>query len=214
MKSLITVSLFLAVLSFCGLSEKVKNLSTGESRGNAQSNSSSGSSATGSSKVEPEKPVLSSAQQAVIDTGDPIEWVEQGLRWTMPPNWKKMDVKKETFNYTSPDNAFLLVNVTSMPDNFPADQSINAYYEQAMQQLKAGKYQSVRLLELDGIPGVEFVESPPESKDDSRRHQWIGYRTYLGQQQMLNVMATTRGSNFAKHQDDFTAVLYSLKAVK
>ena len=54
----------------------------------------------------------------------------------------------------------------------------------------------------------------PEDKDDPRRHQWIAYRTYLGQKQQLNVMTSTKGTNFEKHSDDFPAILYSMKAVK
>jgi len=125
-----------------------------------------------------------------------------------------MDVKKESFNYQSPDNAFLLVNISSLGDNFPMDVSLKTYHEQALQQLKNGKYESVRMVDIDGIPGVEFVEAMPEEKSGPRRHQWIGYRKYLGQVQQLNVMTTTKGTNFEKHGDDFTAILYSMKAVK
>ena len=70
------------------------------------------------------------------------------------------------------------------------------------------------MVEIDGIQGVEFTEAPPEGKDDPRRHQWIAYRKYLGQTQQLNVMTATKGTNFNKHTDNFTAILYSMKAVK
>lgn len=70
------------------------------------------------------------------------------------------------------------------------------------------------MVEIDGIAGVEFTEAPPEGKDDPRRHQWIAYRKYLGQTQQLNVMTSTKGTNFNKHTDTFTAILYSMKAVK
>jgi hypothetical protein len=125
-----------------------------------------------------------------------------------------MDVKKETFNYQSPDNAFLLVNISALGDSFPMETSLTAYYDQAMQQLKNGKYESVKMVSIDGLPGVEFTEAPPEGKDDPRRHQWIGYRKYLGQVQQLNVMTSTKGTNFSKHGDDFAAILYSMKATK
>ncbi len=125
-----------------------------------------------------------------------------------------MSMSKESLNYSSPDNAFLLVNISTLGDSFPMDISLKAYYEQAMQQLKNGKYESVKMLDIDGITGVEFVEAPPEGKDDPRRHQWIAYRKYLGQTQQLNIMTSTKGSNFGKHSDDFPAILYSMKAVK
>ena len=80
--------------------------------------------------------------------------------------------------------------------------------------MKNGKYEKVRYLEIDGIKGVEWVEAPPEGKDDPRRHQWIGYRSYLGQTQMLNVMTAVRADNFGKNADTFTAILYSMKIPK
>lgn len=101
-----------------------------------------------------------------------------------------------------------------MPDTFPLEQSLSAYHEQALQQLKNGKYIDVKLVEIDGVPGVEFVEAMPEDKTDSRRHQWIGFRTYLGQKQQINVMTATRGTNFEKHMDDFAAIIYSAKFTK
>jgi len=49
------------------------------------------------------------------------EWDQQGISWKLPAGWKKMDVKKETFNYDTPDNAALLVNISLMNDDFPMD---------------------------------------------------------------------------------------------
>ena len=214
MKSLLTLGLISFALTFCGLSEKLKGLS-----GSSGSNSNSTASNTGTSPAKSgdgaaEKPKLTGSQQAILDGGTETKWDDQGLSWKLPSGWKKMDVKKESFNYSSPDNAFLLVNISLMPDSFPMDISLKAYYDQAMQQLKNGKYESVKMVEIDGITGVEFTEAPPEGKDDPRRHQWIAYRTYLGQKQQLNIMTSTKGSNFAKHSDDFPAILYSMKATK
>jgi len=205
MKSLLTLGLITFALTFCGLQDKLKEISTGNSN-TASTGSSSGSTA--------EKAKPSSAQQAIIDGGTETKWDDQGLSWKLPAGWKKMNTSKESFNYSSPDNAFLLVNISSLGYNFPMDVSLKAYYDQAMQQLKNGKYESVKMVEIDGIAGVEFTEAPPEGKDDPRRHQWIGYRKYLGQTQQLNVMTSTKGTNFNKHTDNFTAILYSMKAVK
>lgn len=209
MRSLLTLGFVLFLLSFCGLGDKVKELSSGSNTTSTNSRSSSSSSSTSTEKAK-----MTAGQQNIADGGTETKWDDQGLSWRLPSGWKKMDVKKESFNYQSPDNAFLLVNISILPDSFPMDTSLKAYHEQALQQLKNGKYESVKLVEIDGIPGVEFSEAMPESKGDPRRHQWIGYRTYLGQKQQLNVMTSTKGTNFAKHVDDFTAILYSMKAVK
>jgi len=216
MKSLVTLGLISFALTFCGLGDRLKQL-TGAPDANsntASTNSNSNSATKSSSSDTVEKPKLTSQQQTILDTGIEAKWDDQGITWRLPMGWSKMDVKKESFNYKSSDNAFLLVNISPMPDTFPMDVSLTAYFDQAMQQLKNGKYESVRMLEIDGVQGVEFTEAPPEGKDDPRRHQWIAYRTYLGQKQMLNVMTSTKGTNFEKHKDDFPAILYSMKLVK
>ena len=212
MNSFLAVGVLAAVLAFCGIGDRLKQM-TGSSNGSGPASNS----ATGT-KTAPggtfEKPTLSSAQQSIQDSAQEISWSEQGIAWKLPAAWKKMDVKKETFNYSGPDNAALLVNISPMSPDFPVDSSITAYYDQAVQQMKNGKYEKVRYLEIDGVKGVEWVEAPPEGKDDPRRHQWIGYRSYLGQTQMLNVMTAVRADNFAKNADTFPAILYSMKATK
>ena len=216
MKSLLTLGLISFALTFCGLGDRLKQLTgapgLNSNTASSNTNSSSNSATKTSSTDSVEKPKLTAEQQTILDTGIEAKWADQGIAWRLPMGWSKMDVKKETFNYKSADNAFLLVNISVMPDTFPMD--VKAYHDQAMQQLKNGKYESVRMLEIDGIQGVEFTEAPPEGKDDPRRHQWIAYRTYLGQKQMLNVMTSTKGTNFDKHKDDFPAILYSMKLVK
>ena len=215
MKSIALVGLIMFALSFCGLSEKLKSLQGGTNGGgNSSSNSSSSSSKTNSSSTDSEKATLTPAQEQAIAGGDTINWDQQGINWTVPRGWKKTDVSKLQFNYASPDNAFLLVSISEMSDDFPMDISLKAYYDQAMQQLKQGHYESVRMLNIDGIDGVEFVEAPPEQKDGIRRHQWIAYRSYLGQKQQLNVMTSTSQSKFDKHKDEFAAIMYSMKATK
>jgi hypothetical protein len=209
MKSLITLGLVFFAMTFCGLSDKLKSLQS-------QTNSSSTSTNKGSSSstTSAEKPQLTSSQQAIADSATETKWDDQGLSWKLPAGWKKMDVKKITFNFQSPDNAFLLVNISEMNDDFPMDVSLKAYYDQALQQMKSGHYTKARMLEIDGIPGVEFMEAPPEEKDGIRRYQWIGYRSYLGQKQQLNVMLSTSKANFDKHSDDFPAIMYSMKSTK
>lgn len=216
MRSLLAFGVLSFALTFCGLQDKLKSLSgspsTNTNTASSNSNGTAPPNTTGAPTAEKAKPSVT--QQAVIDGGTETKWDDQGLSWKLPSGWKKMTATKDSFNYSSPDNAFLLVNISTLGDSFPMEISLKAYYEQAMAQLKNGKYESVKMVEIDGIPGVEFVEAPPAGKDDPRRHQWIAYRKYLGSVQQLNVMTSTKGSNFAKHEDDFPAILYSMKAVK
>src|SRR5215467_10565930 len=146
MKAILTIGAMMFAFSFCGLQEKLKQMQSGLNSNSSSSNSSKSSG--GGDKAKP-----TSAQQAIIDAGTETKWDDQGLSWKLPSGWKKMDVKKETFNYQSPDNAFLLVNISTMSDDFPVDASLKAYYDQAMQMLKQGKYVDVKMVEIDGIPG-------------------------------------------------------------
>ncbi|MEZ5422281.1 MAG: hypothetical protein R2682_04215 [Pyrinomonadaceae bacterium] len=213
MRSILTLAIFAFLFSFCGLQDKLKKATEGAPSANANSTApkSSDSPSSGSDIAAAEP---SAAQKAIIDAGTETKWDDQGLAWRLPAGWKKMDVKKESFNYQSGNGAFLLVNISVMPDSFPMDISLDAYYEQALQQMKNGKYEYAKKVTIDGIPGVEFSEAATEGKDDIRRHQWIGYRNYLGQKQQVNVMTSTSNGKFGGHADEFTAILYSMTAVK
>jgi hypothetical protein len=125
-----------------------------------------------------------------------------------------MQVMKESFNYGSPGSGFLIASISKMSADFPVDSSLDAYYTSALEKVKQGDYTTARWLEIDGIKGVEFVEAPPEEKDGIRRHQWIAYRNYQGQSQMLNIMLSTSQANFEKQKDTFAAIMYSMKIAK
>ena len=210
MKSIWSLGIIIFALTFCGLWERLKQLS---GSGGASNSSTSNSSAT-SSSGSVEKPKPTAAQQAIIDSGTETSWPEQGMSWRLPASFKKMSVMKESFNYGAPGAGFLIASISVMPDSFPAEESIEATYTQALEQLKQGKYENVRWLEIDGVKGVEWVESMPEIKDGARRHQWIGARRYLGQNQQINVMVSTDGDKFEKQRDTFAAIMYSMKVPK
>lgn len=215
MKALLSLGLIAAAMTFCNLADRLKQVTGNGDGANRSVNSGPGSpSNNNSGQTKGDVAEMSPSQRAIADAAAETAWNEQGISWRLPVGWKKMDVKKEMFNYSGPDGTFLLVNISPLPDNFPMETSMNAYYEQAMQQLKNGKYQSAKITEIDGVMGVEFIEAPPEEKNGIRRHQWIGYREYLGQKQQVNVMTTTSGSKFDKHNDAFTAIMYSAAFTK
>ena len=210
MKSILTLGLITFALTFCGLGDKLKQLSSGAgSDGNSSPSSSNSSSKTSSGSAEKPKPTA--AQQAIIDSGTETTWDQQGISFRLPSSFKKQQVLKEMLSYGAPGVGFLNASISVMPDNFPSETSLDATHTQALEQLKQGKYESVRLLEIDGIKGVEWVESMPEIKDGARRHQWIAFRRYLGQNQQLNIMVSTDGDKFDKQRDTFAAIMYSMK---
>lgn len=216
MKSLFSLGILFFALSFCGLGERLKGLTgTSDSGSNSSvSNTIASAPNKATTDVLVEKATLSGSQQTIVDAGAETKWDDQGISWTLPPSWKKMSATKQMFNYGSRDNAFLIATISNLPDTVPAEVSLNATYESSLELLKQGKYEKVRWLEIDGVKGVEWLEAMPEDKSDSRRHQWIGFRNYQGQNQQLNIMLTTKGSNFDKHRDDFPAIMYSMTIPK
>ena len=211
MKSILSLGLITFALTFCGLGERIKQLSGGDGAP-ANSNAANSSSKTSSTEVETAKPTA--AQQAIIDSGTETTWDTQGISWRLPAGFKRMSVMKEMLTYGSPGTGFLNASISVMPDNFPSETSIDAYYSQALEQLKQGKYENVRWLEIDGVKGVEWVEAMPEVRDGARRHQWIAFRRYLGQNQQLNIMVSTDGDKFDRQRDAFAAIMYSMKIPK
>lgn len=208
MKALLSLGLLVFAVTFCGIGDRLKNIGGGTNSGN--SNSPSGPTKTG----DAEKPKLTTAQETIQNSAAEVKWDDQGISWKLPAGWPKMDVKKESFNYGSPANGFLIASIAVMPASFPPEVSLDATYTSSLEQLKQGKYEKVRWLEIDGVKGVEWLEAMPEDKDGARRHQWIAFRNYQGQNQQLNIMISTKGSNFDKQRDIFAAIMYSMKIPK
>ena len=214
MKSILSLGVFIFALTFCGLGERIKQASSSGSGTGGSNSARAGASKDPTAGGTVEKPAPTAAQQAIMDSSTQVDWGEQGISWKLPSGFKKMSVMKESLNYGSPATGFLIASISVMPDSFPAEASIDATYAQALEQLKQGKYENVRWLEIDGVKGVEWIESMPEIKDGARRHQWIAFRNHLGQNQQLNIMVSTDGDKFDKQRDTFAAIMYSMKIPK
>jgi hypothetical protein len=189
-------------------------------RGKAQQVASSAgrtplSGLTGSAAgADAEPPQPTADQQAAIAGGQTAEWAQQEITWTVPQKWKKSSAESQSFMWRSPgswDAASLIVNVSPMSADFPSDVSIAAFYAGAEQRKKSGEVDEVKWIKLDGVKGVLFRESAPESSDNPQRLQWMGYRTYKGQKQLVNIMLASRGKDFARHEDAMYGILYSTK---
>jgi len=205
MKHIPAIILLVLVVTACNLSQRMKSSSNG-----SNSSSSSGSSTVDGEPVE--KPNPTAAQSAAIANGQNVTWDQQGISWTLPANWKKLSVSKESFSYSG-DGAFLIVAISTMGPDFPTDVSIKAMHGGAKTQQKIGKYDEVRWLELDGVRGVGFREAKPETDDDIRRLEWQGYRTYAGQSQLVTMILSSNGGNFPKHLDELYGIMYGTKLV-
>jgi hypothetical protein len=167
-------------------------------------------STSGGAEAEPPSPTAE--QQAAIAGGQSAEWEQQEINWTVPQKWKKHSADSTSLLWRSPgswDAASLIVSISPMAASFPSDISLNAYYESHQQDKQ--KYSEVRWLLLDGVKGVMFRESAPEDDDGPQRLQWLGYRDYKGQKQLVNIMLASRGKDFARHEDALYGILYSTK---
>lgn len=208
----IPLLLFLAFsLSLCNLTDRLTGTKTENSGSTGSSNSSSKSGSTSSEPVEKANPTA--AQKAAIEGGQETKWDQQGITWTLPANWRKVSVEKTTFNYGTPPT-FIIVSISPMAEDFPTDTSINAFYQGAQTRMKNGEVDELKWLELDGLKGVQFRESNPDKPDDIRRLQWMAYRKYAGQTQLINIILSSNGKNFPQVQDALYGVLYSTKIVQ
>jgi hypothetical protein len=170
----------------------------------------SGLTGSSSSSVEAEPPSPTADQQAAIAGGQTAEWEQQEISWTVPQKWKKFSAESQSFMWRSPgssDAASLIVSVAPMKADFPAEISLQSYYNSFKQDKQ--KYTDVRWLKLGSAKGVVFREASPESDDDPQRLQWIGYRDYKGQKQYVTIMLASQGKYFAQHEDTMYGVLYS-----
>jgi hypothetical protein len=196
-------------LSLCNLTNKLK--SSNNSGGPGQSASRSSDSAG-----EAEHATPTAAQTQALAGGQTVKWDQQGMSWTVPPQWTQVTNESKELVWHSPggsEAANLIVSISPMDESFPTDISIKSFYDQAKSRAKNGEVDEVKWLEIDGLKGVEFREANPEKPDGFRRLQWMAYRKYAGQVQLVNLMLSSNGKGFPKHQDAMYGVMYSTKIV-
>ncbi len=209
MKQLPVILLLGVAFSLCNLSNKLKPGSSTSEPGSKSAGSSSSSGA-----AEHAQPTA--AQAAALAGGQEIKWDPQGMTFTLPAKWTQSENESKTLVWRSPggsDAASLIVNISPMSEDFPTEISINGFYDQAKTRAKNGEVDEVKWLEIDGLKGLEFREANPEKPDGQRRLQWMVYRKYAGQVQLVNVMLATQGKDFARHQDAMYGILYSTRLV-
>lgn len=204
MKHILVLLLLGFALSLCNLSERFKKSSS--------TSGPSGSGTTSSRSAEKGEPTAS--QAAAIAGGKEAKWDRQGMSWTVPATWTEAENESKSFMWSSPgggDGANLIVSISPMDESFPTDASIQAFYDGAQTRAKNGEVDELKWVEIGGLTGVQFREANPEKPDGHRRLQWLAYRKYLGQVQMINLMLATQGKDFDRHKDAMYGILYSTK---
>jgi hypothetical protein len=203
MRHILVLLLLGFALSLCNLSERFKK----------SSSNSSPSSSSSSSERSAEKAQATAEQTAALSGGQQIKWERQGMSWTVPPKWTELENDSKSFLWHSGGSgaASLNVSISPMDDSFPTDVSIQAFYDGAKTRAKNGEVDELKWVEIDGLTGVQFREANPEKPDGIRRLQWLAYRKYLGQVQMINLMLSSEGKDFDRHKDAMYGILYSTK---
>ena len=203
MKNILLVLLIGFALSLCNLSDRLK-----------KAHSSSGPSSSSSSSEAPAEHGQATLEQtAALAGGHEVKWERQGMSWTIPSQWTEESNESKEFLMRSPgpDAASLNVSISPMDESFPTEESIQAFYDGAKTRAKNGEVDELKWVEIDGLTGVQFREANPEKPDGFRRLQWLAYRKYLGQVQMINLMLATTGKGYDQHKDAMYGILYSTK---
>ena len=206
MKHILVLILLGFALSLCNLSERLHGKKS-------NSNSGSGSTSGGGSSRSAERAQPTAAQTAALAGGQEAKWDRQGMSFTVPAQWTQLENESKSFLWHSPGSgaATLNVNISPMDENFPTDVSIQAFYDGAQTRAKNGEVDELKWMEIDGLTGVQFREANPEHPDGIRRLQWLAYRKYVGQVQMINLMLSCEGKDFERHKDAMYGILYSAK---
>ncbi|MDQ5846499.1 MAG: hypothetical protein M3539_14510 [Acidobacteriota bacterium] len=209
MKTILGIAVLGFALSFCNLTNRLKPSGSSGDAGKSATSSSEG-------EGEVEQGTPTAAQTEAIAGGQTVKWDAQGMSWTVPANWKETSNESKMLVWRSPggsEAANLIVSISPMDESFPTESSIKAFYDGAKTRFKNGEVDDVKWVEIDGLKGVQFREANPEKPDDFRRLQWLAYRKYAGQVQMVNLMLSSNGTGFQKHQDAMYGVMYSTKLV-
>ena len=205
MKNILVLLLLGFALSLCNLAGKFKNSNSASSGPSA----SGGGSARSAEHGQP-----TAAQTAALSGGKEVKLDRQGMSFTVPATWTELENESKSFVWRSPggsDGATLNVNISPMGAEFSTDASIQAFYDGAKTRAQNGEVDELKWVEIDGLTGVQFREANPEKPDDFRRLQWLAYRKYLGQVQMINLMLATTGKGYEQHKDAMYGILYSTK---
>src|SRR5215204_6057513 len=205
MKNILLILLIGFSLSLCNLSERFKGSNSNSGPTGSSGTASSGAAEHGQPTAE---------QTAALSGGQEVKWERQGMSWSIPPKWAEQSNESKEFIMRSPggsDAASLIVSISPMDENFPADASIQAFYDGAKSRAKNGEVDEVKWVEIDGLKGVQFREANPEKPDDSRRLHWMTYRKYTGQLQLINLMLASQGKDFERHKAAMYGILYSTK---
>jgi len=204
MKQIALVLFIGFALSLCNLSERLHKSSSG---------SGSGSPSVSDNAAKPERAQPTGAQTAALSGGSEAKWDRQGMSFTVPPNWTETQQESKSLTWRSPGEgaASLIVSISPMAEEFPVEASIQAFYDGAKTRAQNGEVDELKWVEIDGVKGVQFREANPEQGDDHRRLQWMAYRKYTGQVQLVNVMLASEGKDFDRHKDAMYGILYSLK---
>lgn len=162
--------------------------------------------------AEVERAAPTEAQRAALEGGTPVAWDGYGLAWTVPAGWReRASGPGELVWADEAGAASLSASATPMPESLAAGAGLNAIYQEAVDRRRDGMYTEVRLLELDGLRGVTFLEGPPADAAAGRSVHWQAYRSGDGRAELVNLVLSAPAATFADSADTLYAILYSTR---
>ncbi|MDH3529917.1 MAG: hypothetical protein OEQ28_10160, partial [Acidobacteriota bacterium] len=120
MKSLVALGILFFALSFCGLGDRLKEVTGGDSDTTETTTKTEGADENSGDGDEVKTAKLTSDMESMLD-GETATWEEQGMTWKLPNGWPKMSVSKTSFQYGSPAKGFLIASISSLGSDFPVD---------------------------------------------------------------------------------------------
>jgi hypothetical protein len=207
MKILIAMSALLFAVSSCSQATGPANTS------NANRPAATPAKVESTALVEPEIVEMTAEQRALADAGAEVRWDDEDISWTLPKNWKKLKIVDRLFKYGPSDDLYIHATILVVAPGFDTEASLRSTYDGAVAKVESGEYEKARMVQIDGISGVEWIEAGA-GQGEARRHQWIAFRKHNGKSQQLNVILAAPAAEFDKQRDQLAAVMYSAKIAK
>lgn len=132
---------------------------------------------------------------------------KSSIKLFLPAGWKIERDEPNSLDASGPNGMWLAIVTNDYGPDFPVEASLKAYKDSAIQEKAQGKLVSWQERTIDGVRGIQRVESTMPDPDDPRRITWVGYKGIVG----INVVASTRSRNFDNCYTALNEVVGSIK---
>lgn len=132
---------------------------------------------------------------------------KSGIRLSLPSGWQVIRDEPNSLDAQGPNGMWLAIVMNDYGAGFPIESSLQAYKDSAIQEKGQGKLISWEERIIDGVRGIQRVESPMPDPDDPRRITWIGYKGTIG----INIVASSKSRDFDSNYQSLDEVVSSIR---